>query len=339
MLAHMPHAGLQQTTLRQQAATVRWPAATCSDQRYGQRRRAVCQAGSNNKTDLTALVVGSGFSGLYAAAGLSSRFAQVTLLDKDDFADAVNVETAIDPEVWREQYEAATNRRRGVSQYKQPHVMFKKGLELMEELIPGYKQELSQAGALEIDQIRDIYFSNWGKDWRPGTASGLPSLAASRHLYECVLRKFVLGINNLCVEIGALVDGLVYDAQQERVTGLHLKSGQILSADLVIDASGKASNISKWLESIGHRPPSTWSVNAGLKYAYRMYEMTEDADRDWLLAMCMDYPQGSRVGMMIPIETNKWQEVRCKGKYAPAREHPDDNIDEQLFSDITEGPV
>lgn len=62
--------------------------------------------------------------------------------------------------------------------------------------------------------------SNWGKDWRPGTASGLPSLAASRHLYECVLRKFVLGINNLCVEIGALVDGLVYDAQQERVTGM-----------------------------------------------------------------------------------------------------------------------
>lgn len=36
--------------------------------------------------------------------------------------------------------------------------MFKKGLELMEELIPGYKQELSWAGALEIDQIRDIYF-------------------------------------------------------------------------------------------------------------------------------------------------------------------------------------
>ena len=36
--------------------------------------------------------------------------------------------------------------------------MFKKGLELMEELFPGYKQELSQAGALAIDQIRDIYF-------------------------------------------------------------------------------------------------------------------------------------------------------------------------------------
>ena len=36
--------------------------------------------------------------------------------------------------------------------------MFKKGLELMEGLFPGYKQALSDAGALDIDQIGDIYF-------------------------------------------------------------------------------------------------------------------------------------------------------------------------------------
>ena len=36
--------------------------------------------------------------------------------------------------------------------------MFKKGLELMEGLFPGYKQALSDAGALNIDQIGDIYF-------------------------------------------------------------------------------------------------------------------------------------------------------------------------------------
>ena len=48
-------------------------------------------------------------------------------------------------------------------------------------------------------------------------------------------------------------------------------------------------------------------MNAGLKYAYRMYEMTEDPERDWLLAMSVDNPQGTRVGMMVPIETNKWQ--------------------------------
>ena len=62
--------------------------------------------------------------------------------------------------------------------------------------------------------------SNWGKDWLPGTASGLPSLAASRHLYERVLRKFALGISNLHVQTGAIVDGMLYDAHQERVTGM-----------------------------------------------------------------------------------------------------------------------
>ncbi len=54
--------------------------------------------------------------------------------------------------------QAETRRRRGVSQYKQPHILYKKGLELMEQLFPGYKQELSKAGALDIDQVRDIYF-------------------------------------------------------------------------------------------------------------------------------------------------------------------------------------
>ncbi len=143
----MPHTGVQQLTLRQQAATVWWPfVADRSGQRHCQRVQAVCQAGSNNKTDLTALVFGSGFSGLYAAAGLSSRFAQVvrpkssththapsayvhrqmyhsstsllsvtqTLLDKDDFGDAVSVEKGSDPEVWLKQYEVCL-------QYKHSH--------------------------------------------------------------------------------------------------------------------------------------------------------------------------------------------------------------------------
>ena len=138
MTVAMPYTALQQLMLRQQAATVRWPfVANRCDQRHCQRKQAVCQAGSNGKRDLTAVVVGSGFSGLYAAAGLSSRFAQVvkptslththapsayyhrnmydsstfvlnhtqTLLDKDDCGDAVTVEKASNPEVWREEYE------------------------------------------------------------------------------------------------------------------------------------------------------------------------------------------------------------------------------------------
>ncbi len=52
--------------------------------------------------------------------------------------------------------QAETRRRLGVTQYKQPHVMLQRGLELIEEIFPGYKQELAQAGALDIDLLSDI---------------------------------------------------------------------------------------------------------------------------------------------------------------------------------------
>lgn len=46
-------------------------------------------------------------------------------------------------------------KRQGVSQYKQPHVMLTRGLQLMEELFPNYQAKLHKAGALQTDHLRD----------------------------------------------------------------------------------------------------------------------------------------------------------------------------------------
>ena len=91
------------------------------------------------------------------------------------------------------------------------------------------------------------------------------------------------------------------------LAGVHLINGKTVSADLVVDASGKGSQVSTWLEQINHKPPDTLSVEAGLRYTYRMYEMTNDPGRQWLSAMCVDHPANTRAAVVIPIETNKWQ--------------------------------
>ena len=52
--------------------------------------------------------------------------------------------------------QAETKRRQGVSQYKQPHVMLHKGLDLLEETFPGYQSELAKAGALDVDLLEDL---------------------------------------------------------------------------------------------------------------------------------------------------------------------------------------
>lgn len=88
--------------------------------------------------------------------------------------------------------------------------------------------------------------------------------------------------------------------------GVHLKNGKTLQADLVVDATGKDSNVSKWLKKLGQAVPDTISVASGLRYTYRMYEMTDDPERDWSVGVCMDHPEYNRTAVVIPVETDKW---------------------------------
>ena len=46
------------------------------------------------------------------------------------------------------------------------------------------------------------------------------ALAGSRHLYETVLREFVLDVGNVKVEPDAAVDGLRFDTVENRITGM-----------------------------------------------------------------------------------------------------------------------
>ena len=91
------------------------------------------------------------------------------------------------------------------------------------------------------------------------------------------------------------------------LTGVHLKTGQSIAADLVVDASGGNSRINRWLEQIGHPTPPSMVVDAGLQYTCRMYEMHGNAKSNTDLLMIMDHPQFDKFGVRLPIEHNKWQ--------------------------------
>ncbi len=47
-------------------------------------------------------------------------------------------------------------------------------------------------------------------------------------------------------------------------TGVRLKGGHVLSADLVADASGRGSKTPEWLEAGGWAPPPVITVDANL---------------------------------------------------------------------------
>ena len=87
--------------------------------------------------------------------------------------------------------------------------------------------------------------------------------------------------------------------------GVKLSNGQSIGSDLTIDASGKSSKVPSWLKQIGHRPPHTLSVRAGVKYTYRLYERPKSWP--WALAKSMNNPDNNKVALVVPIENNKWQ--------------------------------
>ena len=88
--------------------------------------------------------------------------------------------------------------------------------------------------------------------------------------------------------------------------GVKLKSGENLEADLIIDASGSSSKMPEWLSQLGHPEAPVLTVDAGLRYTYRMYEMNHDPDRHWTMAICTN-TEPRKIGILVPVEGNKWQ--------------------------------
>ena len=93
-----------------------------------------------------------------------------------------------------------------------------------------------------------------------------------------------------------------------------------LAADLVVDASGRASPTLRFLEAIGSAKPATIEIGIDQAYATAVFEKPEHAPTDWLFAVHIPTPPGSsRLGIIMPIEERRWSVSLCvnHGEAAP----------------------
>jgi len=256
-----------------------------------------------------AIVIGSSIAGLLTARVLSDRFTSVTVIDTDKLPEK--------PE-----------NRRGVPQSVQPHVLFTKGYRILEELFPGIGDELSAAGALSIDWTREFHhFGKGGWNQNADVPSTIVSYTCSRPLIEWAIRR------RMCSRIQFLeqhrVTGLL--SEGKRVTGvrMHSLAGDgldELTADLVVDASGRRSLAPKWLDSIGLTPPPETVVNPYLGYATCRYREPEGFTGDWkVMLISQQPPDATRLGYLAKIEGGEW--IATLGGYG----HDFPPIDEDGF--------
>jgi 2-polyprenyl-6-methoxyphenol hydroxylase-like FAD-dependent oxidoreductase len=259
-----------------------------------------------------ALVIGGSMAGLLTARVLSERFERVTVVERDHFPEGPAF-------------------RKGVPQSKHLHVFMMRGRMISDKLFPGLSEELEEAGAMPVDSANDFEWLT-PAGFAPRFPSGLPLLMCSRELLEWTARARVAALPRVSFLEKTEVTGLLPTPNGKGVAAVEVRSRtakdgaesqEPLRADLVVDASGRNSNASKWLEALGYAPPEETYTNSHLGYASRTYRRPERFDGDWMgLNAQAAPPEVTRGGVLLPLEGNRWMVTLSGvgGDYPPTDE-------------------
>ncbi|MGQ5261438.1 FAD-dependent oxidoreductase [Micromonospora sp. ZYX-F-536] len=200
-----------------------------------------------------AVVVGGSVAGMLAARALSAYAESVVIIERDDLQ--------------------TTGGRPGVPQGTQLHALLPGGFLQLEHLFPGFREQALARGAVEAPPAaRRNYLDGRLKVVVPDDAD---SLAGSRPLLEGLIRDQVLRLPNVKV-VTARATGLVFDGDE--VTGVRCDVDGVTGVergDLVVDAMGRSSRLSEWLEQSGWDRPATRRMTVHLNYATALFRRNE----------------------------------------------------------------
>ncbi|MGD2181862.1 FAD-dependent oxidoreductase [Lusitaniella coriacea] len=237
-----------------------------------------------------AIVIGGSMTGLLTARILINHYNRVTIIERDRLPDQPIY-------------------RPGVPQSRQGHVLLERGRAILEELFPGFQEEIVARGAHPLDMAEDLaWLTPFG--WGIRFDLNVIMLSCSRFFLEWNVRRRLNAFPQIKFQQGSEVKGLLMDAEGVLVTGARVRTGEEekpLFADLVVDASGRNSKAPQWLEQLGYLPPQETIVTAHIGYASRVYEFPEGLDADWKGFLVQTLPPYQpRGGFLLPIEGNRW---------------------------------
>ncbi|MFC5220051.1 NAD(P)/FAD-dependent oxidoreductase [Streptomyces coerulescens] len=238
-----------------------------------------------------AVVIGASATGLFAAAALA-EFADVTIVERDQLPDG--------PEL-----------RRGVPQARHAHLVWSGGVKAFNELLPGVVDDAVDRGARLIPFMGAGVSRAPNEVWfRRFLSNHHTMLLCSRPLLDQVLRDHALAQDHVTVLQNTTVESL--DGDAFRITGVHVRTGdhtRTLTADLVVDASGRGSQTPKWLQDLGLAPATERRVDAGLAYATRLYRApgtTADISFPLINVQANPAKAPGQGGVILPIENGQW---------------------------------
>ncbi|MEX1656961.1 FAD-dependent monooxygenase [Streptomyces pseudovenezuelae] len=242
------------------------------------------------------VVIGSGFAGLTAARALANFMDRVTVVERD----------------W---VPRGPGRRRGVPQARHTHTLTGVAQQGLEELFPHIGEDLVGAGATRVRIPEDMLLLGPG-GWLPRTGSDLSMLSAGRDLIDAVIRDRLRADPKVTFlpehEAVALEPG-----RHDTVTGVWVRgrdrkapegwtARRLISADFVVDATGRGSHAPEWLTRLGYAPPKETAPEPSTTVATAMYAPPVGHVADWKSLLLMPAPGHPVQGMLHPLEGGRW---------------------------------
>ncbi|MET9078226.1 FAD-dependent monooxygenase [Streptomyces sp. NPDC004232] len=247
------------------------------------------------------VIIGGSLAGMLAAAAVKDSVDTVEIIEAHELPSG--------PES-----------RAGVPQAAHIHPLLSGGADAINALLPGTIDQLVAAGANRVPMTTNmVYLSaeGWYRRWRKNTQY---LIAASRNLTDSVIRQQVLKDPRVTVHPLCRVTNLLGDS--DRVTGVRLLTSDgtesELAADLVIDASGRATRTPRWLAELGITGLTEDRVNSGLAYASRVYRAPVSTNGWPVINVMADPQEPGAAGTIVPIEEDRWH----VSLYGPPGSHP-----------------
>ncbi|MGV9248702.1 NAD(P)/FAD-dependent oxidoreductase [Streptomyces sp. NPDC003710] len=237
------------------------------------------------------IVIGGSIAGMLAAAAIKDQVSSIEILEAHELPEGPGP-------------------RSGVPQAVHIHFLQTGGAKAIESLLPGSIDLLLAAGAHHIPVTTNMLICSpegWYRRWQRATHY---VITASRDLTDFIVREQVLKDPRVGVRTQTRAIGLIGD--RRAVTGVRVRTADgteaEMSADLVIDASGRASRTPQWLAQMGLTGLAEDHIDSGLAYASRMYRAPVPT-HGWPVVGVQANPRlpgAGNAGGILPIEGDRW---------------------------------
>lgn len=231
------------------------------------------------------VVVGGSIGGLIAARILSDHFAEVTIVERGGLPDN-------------------SGPLRRMPQSVHLHGLTPGGCLALDQIYgnDSFTTAMRDVGAAYLD-----FFKHQAvllpEGWRRCAQSDVEVVCDSRSLMEHVIRTLTRMVPNISFRTGKVV-GLRTSADSKGVTEVRVLAeggaDEVMHAELVVDATGRGSRASKWIEELGYRAPEESIVEPFVGYTTGYGRIPDDASG---LATCAGFTRAADWSSSAPLRS------------------------------------